>query len=313
MPFDYMFSADLFVEDMFRQLDALAEHFGVHRPGPKSVVTGASDAHTIICRLSRDLSAAPTRLEIIQGTGSLEHWNGHHIQEAWNRQATRPTKFHNTVFIGDVEAIRERLDRGSVPWIMDATLDFTRLWVGISPDDRLRYDPQWDGGLRIEILPFESFPIDMSYSNGAASYGRPGALVRVVERSFVVEQLDPILRSLSSSLGWEPAQPVDVIGNGAYLRAELACAAERSARLVLLEPRRSDGHVGAFWSRWGDGPYSITIAADGIEAKADEFRHHGLPFDQLEEEGMRGGLRLRVGADIVGGSVFEFVDAANLA
>lgn len=306
--FEYMFSADIFVEDMYRQVDCMVERLGFHRPGPASVITDALDAHTIMCRLDRDISRAPTRLEVIQGTGSLEHWNGHNIMAAWRSQVHRAARFHNTVFVADdLQPLREELASRNVPTMYDDTLSFERVWIGISPDDPTRYDGRYDAGMRIEVLPRSAFPVDADVQPRMA-VPEPGAMTRVVDRSFVVDDLDAALRDLETRLGWQAVSPVTEVRSGGYREAVLSCRLPRSATLRLREPTGSPSAFGAFAQRWGAGPYSIAIAVAGLDEKAARLKSAGVPFT---DNGERGDERrhLRVGADVVGGTVLEFVEA----
>lgn len=306
--YDYMFSADIFVEDMYKQTEALVARFGVHEPGPRSIVTDSDDAHAVICRLNRDIARAPTRLEIIQGTGSLGHWNGHHIMEAWTSQSARPVRFHNTVFVtSDLDALAENLRERGVPTITDTTLEFARLWIGIAPNDRQRYDPSADAGLRMEVLEGSSFPIDADPA-GVPPPPDPGALVRVVNRSFIVSNLDEVLATLETNLGWERDGPVVERRGAGYREATLSCRARLSAKLLLREPIGEKSAVAAFHARWGDGPYAIGISVAGVEAKAEQLQAAGVPFTAVLEDDAQS-RHLRVGADLVGGTVLEFVEA----
>jgi hypothetical protein len=309
--FDYMFSADLFVEDMHRQVDALVERFGVHRPGPRSVVTDSSDAHTIICRLAPDLSLAPTRLEVIESTGSLEHWNGHNITQAWTDQLPQPTRFHNTVFIvPSLDEMAEELGSRGVPTMFDDTIEFDRLWVGLSPEQRTSYDPSYDAGMRIEVLPFDAFPIDREPPPRDLEALEPGALIRVVDRSFVVADLDAALSCLDTNLDWQPEEPVEEIAGAGYREAALACDIAMSAKLVLREPTDAASPTATFVGRWGEGPYALKISVNGLEARAEKLRERGVEFTEVGEQGDPR-RHLRVGADVIGGSTFEFVENAD--
>jgi hypothetical protein len=305
--FEYMFSADIFVEDMYRQVDGMVEHLGFHRPGPASVITDASDAHTIMCRLDRDISRAPTRLEVIQGTGSLKHWNGHNIMAAWRSQAHRAARFHNTVFVAeDLGPLRDELARRRVPTMYDDTLTFERVWIGLSPDNPTEYDGRHDAGLRIEILPRSAFPVEAEVPPRTGK-SEPGAMTRVVDRSFVVDDIDEALRVLDTCLGWQAAGPVTEVRSGGYLEAVLACRLPRSAALRLRQPTGSQTAFGAFAQRWGAGPYSIGISAIGLDEKAELLRSAGVPFTDIGDGGDER-RHLRVGADVVGGTVLEFVE-----
>jgi hypothetical protein len=306
-----MFSADLFVEDMHRQVDALVDRFGVHRPGPKSVVTGSSDAHTIICRLAPDLSQAPTRLEVIESTGSLEHWNGHNITQAWSAQLPKPTRFHNTVFIAaDLDQLAEELGGRGVETVFDDTLEFDRLWIGLSPERRTSYDPSYDAGMRIEVLPFSSFPIDREPPPRDLGALADGAAIRVVDRSFVVADLDAALSTLDTNLDWQPEGPVAEVAGAGYREAVLSCELPMSAKLALREPTDSANPVATFAGRWGEGPYALKISVNGLDARAAMLRESGVEFTDVGEPGDPR-RHLRVGADVIGGSVFEFVENAD--
>lgn len=306
--FDYMFSADLFVEDMHRQADALVERFGLHRPGPRSVVTDSSDAHTVICRLAADLSHAPTRLEVIESTGKLDHWNGYNITQAWTDQVAKPTRFHNTVFITpDLEKLAAELATRRVPTVSDHTLEFGRLWIGLSPEQNTVYDPSYDAGLRIEVLPFESFPIDPDPAPRDRGALEPGATLRVVDRSFVVEDLDAALACLDTNLGWAPDGPVEEHPQLGYREAVLSCAMPMSAKLALRQSTSDDSEAATFLGRWGEGPYALKISVNGLEARAQRFAERGVAFTEVGKAGDPA-RHLRVGADVIGGSVFEFVE-----
>jgi hypothetical protein len=307
-PFKYMFSADLFVSDMYKQVEFLTQRLGFHNPGPNSVVSDSSDAHATMCRLRRSIDEAPTRLEIIHGTGLLDHWNGYHIQEAWNSQVERPVRFHNTVFVADLEQVSATLNGRSVPFIQDSTLDFTRLWVGISPDEPTKYDASFDSGLRIEVLPFDYFGIAEAGKPLDELEAEPGDMLRVVERSFLVEDLDLTVGTLDQSLGWRPASAIEEDPRSGCRRATFNCQLGHGASLLLLEPFSFGTFEGSFFQRWGPGPYSITIAVYDLDAKAAAMSGHGIPFTTVGNGSLLS-RRLRVGADVVGSTILEYVDA----
>ena len=69
--FDYMFSSDIFVDDMSSQARLLVEHLRLHPPGPKAIVTDSPEAHATMMRLHKTFAEAPTRLEIVPGATHL--------------------------------------------------------------------------------------------------------------------------------------------------------------------------------------------------------------------------------------------------
>src|SRR5207302_1832283 len=73
---------------------------------------------------------------------------------------TRPIKTHATVLISrDHHTIMEKLARRRVPYRMaprTEELDLDRVWIGMTAE-RPHYDPAFDAGLAIEILPAEPF------------------------------------------------------------------------------------------------------------------------------------------------------------
>lgn len=273
--FDCMFSTDIFVEDMGLQARLFVEHFGVHAPGPKAIVTDSPEAHATMLRLHKSFAEAPTRLEIIQPAGKTGHWNVAQIQQAWHSQRERPVRFHNNVVLGDVDALIEALRSRSIPHIVDGTLSFRRLFVGIDPVSTNVYDPKFDAGLRFEVLPFTDFPVQAA--SGADQLGDgPPRLVRVLSRSFLVEDLDAVTGTLETTFGWQPASRVHSLPADGVRRAIYKFRLPRSARLELLQPERDGTEAARFAASHGAGPYTTTFLVTGVDRWVDRLSQTGI-------------------------------------
>jgi hypothetical protein len=80
------------------------------------------------------------------------------------------------------------------------------------------------------------------------------------------------------------------------------------AAVRLAQPSPDDGEHGAFFSRWGPGPYTIRIAVWDLGAKADDLARRGTRFARLAAEDSP--ERIVVDPKFTAGTRFEFVDYA---
>lgn len=271
--FDYMFSSDIFVRDMRAQADLLVRGLRLHPPSPRAVVTDSPEAHATMLRIRRDFALAPTRLEVIQPARPEGHWNCVHIQQAWRAQRARPVRFHNVVLVGDLDALAQRLQQRRVPHVLDATLAFRRLWVGIDAQRIDTYDPAFDAGLRIEVLSFDDFPVQSPPAGVAPAQ----PLDRVLARSFLVPDLEAAMRTLDATFGWQTEVPTAPDADAGVLRAVYGFRHPLSARLELLQVLRPDSAAGVFLQRHGPGPYALVLAATGWREWSAALAEAGVP------------------------------------
>lgn len=278
--FDYMFSSDIFVDNMARQVELLVRHLRLHPPRPKAIVTDSPEAHATMMRLHKSFAEAPTRLEIIQPAGTTGHWNVAHIQDAWRSQVDRPIRFHNSVVLGDVDAHSESMRIKGIPHVIDDTLRFRRMFVGIDSARIDTYNPSFDAGLRFELLPFSDFPVDDP--SGEALIGTDPRVVRVHSRTFLVEDLDAAVAALALTFDLEPASIKEVRADRVR-RAWYSFRHARSAGLELIQPSAGESEASHFMSRHGPGAYTTTFVVQGLEAWPALLAETGLAARKLPD------------------------------
>ena len=278
--FDYMFSSDIFVDDMARQAGLLVKHLRLHPPGPRAIVTDSPEAHATMMRLHKSFAEAPTRLEIIQPAGTTGHWNVAHIQEAWRSQLDRPIRFHNNVVLGDVDAHSESMKIKGIPHVIDDTLRFRRMFVGINSARIDSYNPSFDAGLRFELLPFRDFPVDDPAVE--APLDADPRVVRVHSRTFLVQDLDAAVAILARTFDLEPASIKEVRADNVR-RAWYPFRHVRSAGLELIQPSAGEGEASHFMSRHGPGAYTTTFAVQGLDAWPALLAETGLAARKLPD------------------------------
>jgi hypothetical protein len=269
-------------------------------------------------RVHPSLAVAPTRLEP-QGHRDVDNPSDPFFEPYLAsllafQGPTRPIKTHATVLVtrhfGDLV---ERLVRRRLPFRIaprSPEMPFDRLWVGVTPENP-RYSPDVDGGLCIEVLPVE--PLQMPAETFQVPPPAPreaaaGDMVRIVSRAFLVRDLDDTLRRLSTNLDWEPAGPVEIIADEGYRRARMAFTLPHSATVELIEPVRWDGETGVYLNTWGPGPYTIRIAVNGLDAKANDLEARGTAYSWRPESAAVGSRRLVVDPATIDGALVEFVE-----
>jgi hypothetical protein len=304
--FDYMFSSDVFVDDMAREARLLVEHLRLHPPSPKAIVTDSPEAHATMIRLHKSFAEAPTRLEIIQPAGTTGHWNVAHIQDAWRSQRERPIRFHNNVLVGDVDMYAETLKRRGVPYVIDATLRFRRMFVGIHPERIDTYDPTYDAGLRFEILPFSDFPVEAPADDSPPADAGP-RIVRVHSRTFLVSNLDHAVERIARTFGWEPTGALAHVRSDNVRRAWYDVKHARSAGLELIEPS-DDSDAGRFIARYGAGAYTTTFSVDGLAQWPELLAASGLGSRRMRDHDLYG-PRVAIEPGPIGPIRFELVES----
>ena len=139
-------------------------------------------------------------------------------------------------------------------------------------------------------------------------HGLPaGGMVRVTARGYLVRDLDTTLRALSANLGWEPAGPVESLGEEGYRLVKMGFAIGHSATVDLIEPRRWNSDAGYFLNTWGPGPYYIRIAVAGLDAKAQDLTDRETRFRELPASADLP-RRLQVVPEDIDGALVEFVE-----
>ena len=227
-------------------------------------------------------------------------------------QGRRPWKTHATeLATSDIHAVAARLERNGCRFhTMPSTdvIPYTRLWLGWTADEPGAYRPETDGGLLIEICETRSL------NQGAALWEPvsdpelpPGSMVRVLRRSWIVEDLGFSLAALDRNLGFQPRVGPEIDAASGCRRAIFGFAHPRSAELELLEPSAA-GEVKAALDSWGPGPWTIQIGVNDIEAKAEDLRRRGTMFQtRTRPDGGKPILRVDTSPLDVPG-VFEFAE-----
>ncbi|MGD9793078.1 MAG: hypothetical protein AB7V43_06330 [Acidimicrobiia bacterium] len=318
-PFDLLGSASFLVEDGEATCEAMVSALGFPPPKPQWILP--PNPYGLAPRFMRptlDTVQCPTPIEVVQLTPPWPGAAADQVQiqiEAIKRsQGSRPVKVHAT----DVAAVdaMEWAGRfrhlGLVHWVHVSTEGEPRVWVGVDPDDRTRYDPSLDGHLHVEVLPtsvlrlrpetFEPPPFD-------AANAEPGTMVRVAWRTFLVADLDCTLATVERLLGWRSRTGVEH-GDGGARRAHLDFRLPTSTRLELLQPATgSDEH--AVLAEWGEGPWSMTIAVHDLEAKTLDLRRRGTEHAWVETGFATPQRIVRVARAATPGCAFDLVELAS--
>lgn len=320
--FDLLMSADMMLPDPDGMAELLTGKLGIHG---HANWRQAFDNHPYIAhflRVHKSLAVAPTRVEpqwhldyenpgdpmFHEFLESLKDYQGRH----------RPMLTHSVVlslhgpkFDRFVEKL---MQRGLAFRMAQRTpeMPFDRLWLGATPE-RPRYNPDVDGGLCIEVMPME--PLQMPAETFATPPAqprdpKPGDMVRVTARGFLVRDLDHTLRCCANNLDWEPAGAVqDVRGEG-YRRAVMPFTVANSAALHVIQPQAWDTDAGHYLNNWGPGLYYIRIAVNDLQAKAEDLKARGTRFTWVAESDAVGGRSLiKIDPRDMRGQVFEFEEA----
>jgi hypothetical protein len=227
-------------------------------------------------------------------------------------QGRRPWKTHATeLATSDIQAVAARLARNGCRFhTMPSTdvIPYTRLWLGWTSDEPGAYQPDVDGGLLIEICETDSLQQGPAlWEPGPDPELPPGSMVRVLRRSWIVEDLGFTLSALDRNLGWQPRVGPEIDAAIGCRRAVFGFAHPRSAELELLEPIAA-GEVKDSFDAWGPGSWTIRIGVNDIEAKAEDLRRRGTAFEtRTRPDGGKPLLRVDTGPLDVPG-LFEFAE-----
>jgi hypothetical protein len=317
--FELLMSADMMLPDPDGMTELLVAKLGIHKhPNWRQTFEGHPYiAHFL--RVHKSLAVAPTRIEpqvhldkpnpgdpmFHDFLESLLAYQGRH----------RPMATHSIVLAchgAKFDLLVEKLMRRRLRFRMaqrTPDMPFDRLWLGCTPEDP-HYEPSVDGGLCIEVMPIEPLqmpPETFSVPPPQPRDPKPGDMVRVTSRGFIVRNLDETLRRCSANLDWEPEGPVESLTREGYLRATMDFTLPNSASLDVIEATRWNGEAGVYLNSWGPGPYYIRIAVNGLAAKAEDLKARGTKFTWIEQSEAVGGKPLiRVDPSELRGQLFEF-------
>jgi hypothetical protein len=224
-------------------------------------------------------------------------------------QGDRPWKTHaNELATRDFDEITTRLDdHGCRYFRMPGPGEYTRLWIGWTKDEPGAYRPDVDGGLIVEICHTATIaPRQDFWEVEPDPVVPPGALVRVLRRSWIVVDLQVSLRALEQNLGLIPASGPQFDEYLGAERAVLRFAHPNSAELELLQPV-SAGELMESLDTWGPGSWAIRILTNDVDAKAEDLRRRGTAFDWRVDPRSGNALRVDTGTFGVPG-IFEFAE-----
>lgn len=321
--FEYLLSADMMVPDPDGMTDLLVAKLGVHsHPNWRQ----AFDNHPYIAhflRVQKSLAIAPTRIEpqvhldrpnpgdplFHDHLEGLKRFQGKH----------RPMLTHSIVLVTwreKLSALIARLHEKKVRFRLaqrTPEMEFDRLWLGVTPED-IQYEPSVDGGLCIEFIPLE--PTRMPAEAFQVPPPRvidpkPGELLRVTARGYIVRDLAFTLECLRDNLEWQP-QTVEEIASQGYRRARMGFTLPHSATLDVIEATQWDGAAGLYLNNWGPGPYYIRLGVFDLEAKAEQLRARGVRFEWLaSSDAVEGRPLIRIDPAEFEGQLFELEGLAE--
>ncbi len=317
--FELLMSADMMVPDPDGMTEMLVDKLGIYK---HERWRQAFDNHPYIAhflRVHKSLAVSPTRIEpqwhldrpnpgdplFHDFLESLKDFQGHH----------RPMITRSIVLAlhGDkFDALVDKLMRRRLPFRMaqrTPEMPFDRLWLGATPEQPY-YQPTVDGGLCIEIMPTEPLQMPPETYQLPPMQPRdlkPGDMVRVTARGFLVRDLDETLRKVSINLDWEPA------GRSRASAAKVTAVRVwvspcRTVPLSMCSKRPTGTPTPATTSiTGGQVPYYIRIGVNDLAAKAEDLRSRGTRFQWIESSEAVGGRALiKIDPQELNGQVFEF-------
>jgi hypothetical protein len=324
--FDLLIAADMMVDDPDHLAKLLVDKVGVHshprwRQAPESMESGGNRTHNYVAhflRVNKSLAEAPTRLE------PQRHWDvpnavdpvfGEHLRSLAEFQGIhRPMKTHSiTIADNGVDDLLERLASRGLPFRVapvDDVLWFERVWVGLTPTSP-RYQPVVDGGLMIEVHAVQ--PLQMPEAIWQTPPPSPpapdeGAMIRIAARTWLVHDLDAVLRALSTNLDWEPQGPVETFADEGIRRARLGFRVQHSATIDLIQPLRWNSPWGKYLHTWGPGPYATQILVNGLDAASAGLAERGTRHHLAADSSVPGGRKIVVDPAELNGTLLEFLE-----
>jgi hypothetical protein len=309
--FDLLINAEVIVDDVAVAENVFVDALGFPEPRQswKGTISGAGFSF-LFARVHPSLKVSPTRVEamaVVPIDAGIEPF----LPKLLAAQGSRPWKTHgNEVATSAIDAVIAGLEgNGCRFYTMQGQEGhpFVRLWLGWTADDPGDYRPDVDGGLMFEICETDSL------MQGPALWDvqpdpelAAGSMIRVLHRSWIVQDIHESLTTIERNLGWRPRIPPKTTGASGCRRAVFGFKHPRSAELELLEPVAA-GEVRDSLETWGPGAWTIRIGVNDLAAKADDLRHRGTSFDSFKSEGDGTVLRVDTGLMDVPG-LFDFAE-----
>jgi hypothetical protein len=285
--FDLLINAEVIVDDV-----GVAERLFVDRlgfPEPRSSWSRKEPGYGftfLFARVHPSLKVSPTRIEAMAVAPldpSIEPiLTIPFLPQLLGTQGDRPWKTHaNEVATSDIEGVAARLRENGCRFYEMPRGELNphvRLWLGWTAESPGAYRPDDDGGLYLEVCETAAlFPSSDPFEPTPEPQLPRGSMVRVLRRSWIVEDLVATLAALERSFGWRPEQGPELDHHLGARRAVLRFAHARSAELELLEPVEP-GDVKESLDTWGPGAWSIRIGVNDLEAKAADLERRGTGF-----------------------------------
>ncbi|MQY24332.1 hypothetical protein [Nocardia macrotermitis] len=311
--FDFLINAEVIVDDVSVAERVFVDALGF--PEPRPAWSGKEPGYGftfLFARVHPSLKVSPTRIEAmalapvdpaVDPRRTLPF-----LPNIFAAQGNRPWKTHaNELSCSDIDAVHARLmQRGCTVYEMPRDSDavpFARLWLGWSGDDLKTYSSDTDGGLFLEICETNALlTSEQDFRNPAPVPDlAPGAMVRVLRRSWIVPDLRETLSLLDHNLDWQPAAEPALDADRGVLRAVFRFVHPYSAELELVQPVAA-GEIRESLDTWGPGSWAIRIGVNDLAAKTDDLRRRGTEFETLGNGAV---VRVDTGARGVPG-LFEF-------
>ncbi len=314
--FDLLINAEIIVDDVDIAERVFVDALGFPEPRHSwgGTVTSAGFAY-LFARVHPSLKVSPTRVEAM-AVAPIDAGGEPFLPKLLAAQGRRPWKTHgNELAVPNIDAVVARLKRNGCRFYTmqrEEGYPFMRLWLGWTADDVGAYRPDVDGGLMFEICETGSL------LQGPALWDwqpdpvvPPGSMIRVVRRSWIVEDLQDSLVLIDRNLGWRPGVGPETDQATGCRRAVFDFVHPRSAELELLEPVAA-GEVRESLDAWGAGSWTIRIGVNDLAAKAADLRHRGTAFESYDSAANGAVLRVNTGAMGAPG-LFEFTEISGPA
>jgi hypothetical protein len=318
-PFDLLGSASFLVEDAADTAEALVNALGFPPPKPHwRLDLGPAGMAAIFMRPQYDVIACPTPIELVQSTpiDPATPWERQQpqIRAIELAQRDRPVKAHATD-LAAAEPLRfaARFEqRGVRHWVHTSVDGVPRVWVGVDPADQSSYTPSEDAHLHIEVLPTGVLGLRPAALNPPALDPRgmeSGTMIRVAWRTYLVHDLGHTLAVVDHLLDWRPERPPEK-GAGDALRALLGFRVPTSTRLELLQPGSGTEERDAL-DRWGEGPWSMTLAVQALETKRADLQRRGTAHRWVNTGFARPSRVVRVDRSATPGCSFDLAELSD--
>jgi len=269
--FDVQGSADVLVRDPDSIVDLFVSKLDFPAPKPRWIHDWPERGYKAVhCRVNPTVREAPTTVEVI-GPGPYQPEDPHNAAY-FALQSPRPMMTHGTVVgTDDFEELVNRLRSRGVPFRHHAPQEVLAapvIWPGVTYDP-FRYDPTYDGGLFLEIIPLSAFRLpEGTADTPVVPECEEGAVVRVLSRAFLVDDIYASLKAVETNIGWTSDAPVVEETADGCLQAFILPTIRTSSALELLQPLNPDLPIGQYYGTFGAGVHRLRFAVRGLDAKA---------------------------------------------